>query len=265
MINYLKRDKLYFKLINKIQKNGKKYKIFLNSLNLFFYMIYFLKYLNLYFNKLHFIKNLNLELELNLFVFIKKKYKKKYKNKFLRIDERLKEFLKLFYILLFKQKFRKFIFRFLFLISEVFFFFDMNLFSVIKKKIFSTFSIKSKKKKINYNYLGYIELLNMFNIIITFIIILLFVYIIKRFLIIKKLFLKFFKYFIYLKNICKTYILNIFFNYNIQKKKINFISLPINLKNLFIFFQFGSKKHSYFKIWFNNIKRKKYWIWKWRN
>jgi hypothetical protein len=258
MNNYLKKNFYFFKLINKLQRNGKKYKLYNININTFFFLIYIYRYFKIRVTGNHLIDKFDSELNLNLLIFILKR-RKVITNKFLKINKRLKEFIKLFFILLFKQKFRSIKFRLLLLIIEIFFFFNNNIFSTIKNKIFQNIHLKKKKIKLIRSYLGNLKLLNMLSIIIISLFMLIFILIIKNVIFIKKLFFKIFKYFLYRKNIFFDYVSNLLFDYNIQNKNnLNLLNQKLNFNNLIIFFQFGSKKHAYFKSWYNNIKRKKY-------
>ena len=108
-------------------------------------------------------------------------------------------------------------------------------------------------------------MLYVLNIILISILIFISLIIIRKFVFVKNFFIKSLNFIKYYKKSLIYFIRYYYFNYKLKKKYYKSLINRKNMGNLLIFFQFGSKKHSYFKIWFNNLKRKKYWIWKWRN
>ena len=124
----LLKNNYFLKLNNKIQKCGKKYKLYINQLNLLICILYLCKVLKYKLFNTRYIDRLDFEFSFNYPIFSKKE-KNIY---FLKSKKRQKESLKLVYILIYMQFFRCLKFRLLFIYFDLLFFFYNNLFFYIK-------------------------------------------------------------------------------------------------------------------------------------
>lgn len=97
----------------------------------------------------------------------------------------------------------------------------------------------------------------MLKAVLLLILLLLVIYSVKNYSRIKLIFSRFYNYILTQKGNILYDLYRFILDYKL-KSNDNSIFNKKNFKDKFIFFQFGPKKHSYFKSWFNNLKKKKY-------
>lgn len=136
------------RILQKITKNGLKYKNYLYFTKNYFFSFYIFK-------KYNSNSTQNYLKSLNFFKFFPFFTQKRWRIIFLIKKKREKEFLKWFDFFLKIQLFRQFILRFIFVLNELSLFYFYNIFTVVRKKIilkvFKRKRIISKKKS---KYLG---------------------------------------------------------------------------------------------------------------